>query len=521
MSLVQGGYSDTIADVVSRDILTRARQYAERNCFSDAFQCFEQAALDPHLRQSDVIEMLRTVIADIRRRFPGETGEAYARPFVQLITRVRGSMYLPAGALAVSQSRVESDHVDPEDALERYEQWRRENPGLSYCVIRALPDGRAIVGAPETWLPIVRTLEVWTDKVRRAERGNTKRLSCLLIQGASGTGKELAARCAHACGPWLPESPFVAVNCATFSPSLAASELFGHVKGAFTGADKDRAGFFVAAEGGVLLLDEIAELPVELQPMLLRTLEEGTIRPVGAEEERRVHVCVVAATSKPLKDLAENGGFCPALYARLDQGDVSLLSLNQRRRDIPHLVHYFLGNDPTLAPIVALDTEAMRFLIAHDWDPWNVRRLNNYLVKGAINAATRNETRMTLDHLPMPSRVGAASRPESGGNETEQRSVAMAKLTLTCKGNHKAIKERLQNDAEAAAVGTREWCQFRRTFNRLLGARLGIQEGGRSAWEQVKLLAIRLAEAERQAMLAKEGADLLDDLAARLKSAAA
>jgi two-component system, NtrC family, response regulator AtoC len=200
----------------------------------------------------------------------------------------------------------------------------------------------------------------------------------VLITGESGTGKELIARAIHFRGPLAP-MPFVAVDCGSLVPTLMESELFGHEKGAFTGALKSKAGLFQAANGGTIFLDEIGELPLELQAKLLRVLQEKEVRPVGSNEKVSVDVRVIAATNRDLEAAYRSGAFRKDLYFRLNVVTVHLPSLRERRSDIPQLVHCFLdryapGENVQVAPSV------MKSFLQYEW-PGNVRELENCIAR--------------------------------------------------------------------------------------------------------------------------------------------
>ncbi len=196
----------------------------------------------------------------------------------------------------------------------------------------------------------------------------------VLITGESGSGKELVARAIHYHGA-LASQPFVAVDCGALVPTLIESELFGYEKGAFTGATKSKTGLFQAAHGGTIFLDEIGELPLELQAKLLRVLQEKEIRPVGSNHRTRVDVRVIAATNRDLETEYRNGTFRKDLYFRLNVVTVYLPSLRERRSDIPMLAHWFLERYARGEP-VQITTTAMRCLMQYDW-PGNVRELEN------------------------------------------------------------------------------------------------------------------------------------------------
>jgi two-component system, NtrC family, response regulator GlrR len=198
----------------------------------------------------------------------------------------------------------------------------------------------------------------------------------VLITGESGTGKELLARAIHNASPRRAK-PFVAINCSAMAENLLESELFGHIKGSFTGAVRDHAGLFQAADGGTLLLDEIGDMPMRLQVKLLRVLQENNIRPIGATDAIAVNVRVVSATHRDLQQLMMNGLFREDLYYRLNVVHIEMPPLNRRREDIPLLVSHFLAqisNESGVRKIYA--PEAVELLATADW-PGNIRQLSN------------------------------------------------------------------------------------------------------------------------------------------------
>ncbi len=215
----------------------------------------------------------------------------------------------------------------------------------------------------------------------------------VLITGESGTGKELVARAVHSLSA-RRAGPFMAINCAAIPRDLLESELFGHVKGAFTGAVRDKTGKFQLAEGGTLFLDEVGELPVELQPKLLRALQEREIEPVGGTAPRKLDVRVVAATNTDMDEARAGGRFREDLYYRLAVIEVHLPPLRERVEDIPLLVKHFavrLG-----APAVTYAPEALAALRKYSW-PGNVRELENTVERLLI---MRNGNRIALEDLP-------------------------------------------------------------------------------------------------------------------------
>jgi two-component system response regulator PilR (NtrC family) len=228
----------------------------------------------------------------------------------------------------------------------------------------------------------------------------------VLITGESGTGKELVARAIHTNGARV-EAPFVTINCAAVPAQLLESELFGHKKGSFTGADRDKEGLFVAAQGGTLLLDEIGEMPMEMQPKLLRVLEDRKVRPVGATKEIPVDVRVLAATNRDLQTEAAAGRFREDLFYRLNVIQIDLPPLRERADDILLLAEYFLERITAGGAgraITGFSTEARRQLERYKW-PGNVRELENAVRRAAT---LETGTVIGLDNLPEVVRRDAA-----------------------------------------------------------------------------------------------------------------
>lgn len=227
----------------------------------------------------------------------------------------------------------------------------------------------------------------------------------VLIAGESGTGKELVARAIHFRGA-LAQSPFVAVDCDSLVPTLMESELFGYEKGAFTGATKSKAGLFQAANGGTIFLDEIGELPLEMQAKLLRVLQEKEVRPVGSNDRVTVDVRVIAATNRDLEAAYRAGTFRKDLYFRLNVVTVHLPPLRERRSDIPMLVHHFLDR---YAPGTSLQVTpaAMKCLLNYEW-PGNVRELENCIAR-AITLGDRKV--IDVQDLPPTLRTESGSAP--------------------------------------------------------------------------------------------------------------
>ena len=211
----------------------------------------------------------------------------------------------------------------------------------------------------------------------------------VLVRGETGTGKELVARAIHALGR-RRDAPFRAVNCATFTPELLASELFGHVRGAFTGAVRDRPGLFALADGGTLFLDEVAEIPLDLQARLLRVLQERTYVPVGAAEPVAADVRLVAATHRSLRREVERGRFREDLMYRIRVVPLFLPRLIDRRGDVELLAEHFLRELATRDGRVVhgIAPAALQLLRAYHW-PGNVRELRNVVEHAVVMGRDR------------------------------------------------------------------------------------------------------------------------------------
>jgi two-component system, NtrC family, response regulator AtoC len=224
----------------------------------------------------------------------------------------------------------------------------------------------------------------------------------VLIFGESGTGKELVARAMHFRGAFA-NRPFVAVDCGSLVPTLIESELFGYEKGAFTGALKSKQGLFQSADGGTVFLDEVGELPLELQAKLLRVLQEKEVRPVGSNQRVKVDVRVIAATNRDLEADYKTGAFRKDLYFRLNVVTVHVPALRERRSDIPMLVHWFLERYAPGSGLL-VSSAAMKSLMQYDW-PGNVRELENCIERAV---ALGNGRIIDLGDLPPSIAAGSA-----------------------------------------------------------------------------------------------------------------
>ena len=286
--------------------------------------------------------------------------------------------------------------------------------------------------------------------------------SSVLITGESGSGKELIARALHETGERAGK-PFVAINCAALPEPLLESELFGHEKGAFTGAHAKREGLFREADGGTLFLDEIGELPLALQVKLLRVIQEKSVRPVGANVEQSLDVRILSATHKPLAPLVEDGRFRHDLFYRINVIELAVPPLRERREDIPALAQGILKRladdlgeiPPTLSP------DAIEALMQYPF-PGNVRELENVLERAL--ALSDGELITALDlHLP-------SARPAAAGTRTTGTQPAVP-LVAPGAAPAGALPDYIEQLEREAIVRTLEECRYNKTK---AAAKLGI-----------------------------------------------
>jgi transcriptional regulator with GAF, ATPase, and Fis domain len=220
----------------------------------------------------------------------------------------------------------------------------------------------------------------------------------VLIRGESGTGKELVARAIHRYSP-LRDKPLLTVNCTALTPTLMESELFGHRRGAFTGAISDKAGLFEKADGATIFLDEIGDMPLEMQGKLLRVLQAGEIKPVGDVVTRRVKVRVIAATNRDLEAAMQAGEFREDLFYRFNTFTITLPPLRERTEDVPVLAYHFLRKAEAKVnkKVDRISAEALDLLKRYPW-PGNLRELENIVERAVVLSSTRT---IEAEHLPM------------------------------------------------------------------------------------------------------------------------
>jgi DNA-binding NtrC family response regulator len=330
--------------------------------------------------------------------------------------------------------------VQIEKAYERG-RLQRENEQLRSLLARSQPPSE-MVGRSPAMQEVFRLIE----KAGPSDKA-------ILIQGESGTGKELVARALHRASP-RADKPLVVINCAALPETLLESELFGHEKGAFTGAVAAKPGLFEMADGGTLFIDEIGEMPGALQAKLLRVLEDGSMRRIGSLQERKVDVRLLAATNRDLQKEVQAGRFREDLYYRINVMSLELPPLRERRGDIPLLVQHFLG------PGWEIEPEAMARIEAYAW-PGNVRQLINALERAKILADGR---RIRLKDLPKEVAQAAVTAPASA------QAASPALLTtddLATLQRHKIV-EVLRREAANKSRAARALGIDRRKLYRLL-----------------------------------------------------
>jgi len=340
------------------------------------FACAEAESAESALARLDA-EIPDLVLTDLK--LPSQSGVELLRKIKSLLPRTEVAIMTGHGSI---ESAVDAMKVGAYDYIEkpfRVEKMRLLLQRMAEKVRLVAENAflRERVNTEENLDGIIGTSANIQDVLRMISRLKDTRTP-VLISGESGTGKELVARAIHFRGT-MAQTPFVAVDCGSLVPTLMESELFGYEKGAFTGATKSKAGLFQAANGGTIFLDEIGELPLEMQAKLLRVLQEKEIRPVGSNEQASVDVRVIAATNRDLEAAYRDGTFRKDLYFRLNVVTVHLPALRDRRSDIPMLVHHFLDRYAAGANL-QVTPAAMRSLLHYDW-PGNVRELENCVAR--------------------------------------------------------------------------------------------------------------------------------------------
>jgi transcriptional regulator with PAS, ATPase and Fis domain len=290
--------------------------------------------------------------------------------------------------------------------------------------VRALADTVPVAPPPGLWGDLLGESAV-ADALREAAARASRAPFPVLIEGESGSGKELVARAIHKLSPRHTRR-FCAINCAALSDELVEAELFGHTRGAFTGATAERAGLFEEADGGTLFLDEVGELSARAQAKLLRVLQEGEVRRVGENLPRRVDVRIVAATNRRLEDEAAQGRFRTDLRFRLDVLRIVVPPLRERIGDIPLLAqHFWQQASARVGSQATLGSEALALLSRYDW-PGNVRELQNAIAWIAVHAPRRGRVSAAMLPAQLASSPLATGSFEAAREEFERRYVRAA-----------------------------------------------------------------------------------------------
>jgi two-component system response regulator AtoC len=425
-------------------------------------------------RAEDAIGLLRdpdldVVLTDLK--MPGMSGEDFVararqeRPDVPVIVvtafgSIRSAIEcIQAGAVDYLCKPFEPEDLEftVQSAL-RLHDLLEENRRL-HAVVSTAQSGRRLIGESPAMHDLL-------EEIRRVSPYKTN----VLITGESGTGKEAVARTIHEQGP-RSEQPWVAINCSAIPRELMESELFGYVKGAFTGAVQNRMGRLEQAHAGTLFLDEIGDLDPELQAKLLRVLQEREFSPLGSESIRRIDVRVIAATNRDLRQLVREGRFREDLLYRLDVYNIHIPPLRERREDIPLLAHAFLDNlrAEMDKPVTRFSGSALAVLSRYDW-PGNVRELRNAVERSLLSC--RVET-IGVDDLP--------DRITGSGRSVRQHSAGPTQLGADGLDAWLQEKEReLIIEALAASGGVQVQA----------ARQLGISE--RSLWHRMKKLGIQV-----------------------------
>jgi len=372
------------------------------------------------------------LIPQLRRRLPDATiilMSAYGTEDLAIEAMKRGAYDYIAKPFQPSEVLLTLRKAQERERL------RRENQLLRRDVQRATGDR-----------PIVATSAAMIELLEVMERAAAFK-STILLTGESGTGKEVLARAIHSQSPRRNQA-FVAVNCGAIPETLLESELFGHARGAFTGADRARRGLFVEANGGTLFLDEIGEMPISLQVKLLRVLQEEEVRPVGESKPRPIDVRVIAATSRDLEADVAAGRFREDLFYRLNVVHLDVPPLRERPKDIPLLFDHFLARfrDTLGKPIQGIADDALAHLVSYHW-PGNVRELEN-LVERAVILASGNH--ITLRDLPES--VVPPSNAAGGDDATPHFCLKAARKSLEADLIRRALRATGGNRTHAARL---------------------------------------------------------------------
>jgi len=409
------------------------------------------------------------VLSDVR--MPGMGGEAFLarsraeRPDVPIIVATaHGTIKSAVRAVSSGASDYLTKPFEPEEleiAVHNAVKLRdilRENQRLKATVSQSYAGKQLLGESPAT--------KHLMEEIKRVAPYKTN----VLIMGESGTGKELVARTIHGLGP-RRDRPWVAINCSAIPHNLMESELFGYVKGAFTGAAQSRLGRLEQAQGGTLFLDEIGDLDPALQTKLLRVIQEREFSPLGSDQVRKVDVRIMAATNRDLKEMVREGKFREDLFYRLDVYSILVPALRERREDIPLLAKAFLHElaAETDKPVQQISPEAFEVLARYNW-PGNIRELHNAIERSLLSC--RGDTIEARD-LPYAILRGSGAEPSADSSLDKMGSADLD--TWLESVERRAILQALEQSGGVQAQAAR---------------RLGISE--RSLWHRIKKLKIQV-----------------------------
>ena len=408
-------------DLKTRLLVVDDEQSIRRLCMTIGtalgFACTEAESAEAALPRLEA-DTPDLVLTDLR--LPTQTGVALLKQTKAILPRTEVAIMTGHGSI---ESAVDAMKLGAYDYIEkpfRVEKMRMLLQRMAEKV-RLVTENQFLrerVDAEENLGGIIGTSANIQDVLRMISRLKDTRTP-VLVSGESGTGKELVARAIHFRGA-MAQTAFVAVDCGSLVPTLMESELFGYEKGAFTGAMKSKAGLFQAANGGTIFLDEIGELPLEMQAKLLRVLQEKEVRPVGSNEKVNVDVRVIAATNRDLEAAYRAGTFRKDLYFRLNVVTVHIPALRERRSDIPMLVHHFLDRYAQGANM-QVTAAAMKSLLQYDW-PGNVRELENCVAR-AVTLGDRE----LIDVADLPPSI-RTEQPDSSNSASDTASLSTTAL---------------------------------------------------------------------------------------------
>jgi len=403
-------------------------------------------------RLSDALDSIRAQPPDVVIAGPGLGERQSLQPLAELLDTLAGDAALllvgdtePPPTRRIHVSRI-TDGRDPEKlaaavagAAARAVSRRQDRLLQASLAERSYEALEGIVGVSPAMRKIV-------DRIKKAARNKLT----VLILGETGTGKDLIAEAIHKHSD-RANKPMKSVNCAGLNENLLESELFGHVRGAFTGAVSDRRGYFVAADGGTLFLDEIGDMPLTMQAKLLRVLERREVTPVGSTDVRRVDVRVIAATNKDLQQAVQERKFREDLYYRLNQWVIEVPPLRERREDIPFLVDYLRrrANRTHGTACPAVSNEAMSLLAKYYW-PGNVRELANVIESLVVEVGDRPIEASDLpEHIRGSREIVPAATAGLVGLTMAQVERLMIERTLHATGGNR------EQAAKILGIGTR------------------------------------------------------------------